>query len=175
MDCPVCGEAMWCWGWYRRDLRVGVVWRLFIRRQRCAPCAASHAVLADFVTHGRLDGVEVIGEALEALGHAEAPGVRPVAERADVAHTTVRDWWRRFKARAPMLAVGFAAYCVATGALAPRCLGEAEAVALGAIRACWEAARRRFGPTVGRLWRFANAVVGAQLCSTNMNPPWSGL
>lgn len=173
LDCPSCGEdSMQLWGWYERDMRVGRVWRLVVRRQRCANCLVSHAVLPGFVTHGRLDGVEVIGSALAAMQGGRL-GARPAARSVEVAHTTVRDWARRFAGRAEMLAVGFARFCVAIGAVAPHLAGGGADVALGAIRAGFEAARRRFGAPVGNLWRFANAVVGGQLLSTNTDPPWS--
>ncbi len=172
LDCPGCGEAMGFWGWYERDVRVGRVWRLVVRRQRCERCATSHAVLPGFVSHGRLDAVEVIGSALMAMG-VDGRGVRRVADGVDVAYTTVRDWVRRFAGRAEMLAVGFARFCVAVGAIAPRLAGGAVDVALGAIEAAWEAARRRFGAHVGSRWRAANAVVGGHLLSTNTDPPWS--
>ena len=71
------------------------------------------------------------------------------------------------------VAVGFARACVALGAPAPRLSGEPPAVALGALSSAWRAARRRFGPGVGRLWRFANGLVGGHLLTTNIHPPWS--
>ena len=172
LGCPGCGEVMALWGWYERYVRVGRVWRVVVRRQRCADCLVSHAVLPVFVTHGRLDGVEVIGSALAAMGGGRL-GARPAARSVDVAHTTVRGWARRFAGRAEMLAVGFARFCVAVGAVAPRLAGGGPDVALGAIRAGFEAARRRFNAAVENQWRFANAVVGGQLLSTNTDPPWS--
>src|ERR1035441_5288038 len=69
---PGCKEPMSYWGWYQRDLRVGRSRALLVRRQRCKPCATSHAVLPSFVAHGRLDAIGVIGPALEGRvgGHA---------------------------------------------------------------------------------------------------------
>lgn len=174
LDCPGCGEAMGLWGWYERDVRVGGVWRLAVRRQRCKACSISHVVLPGFVTVGRLDTVEVIGSTLQAMV-ADGVGVRRAAQLIDVAHTTVRDWRRRFASRAEMLAVGFSRFCVAVGALAPRLGGAAAAVAVGAIEAAWMEARRRFGAAVGGQWRVANAVVGGHLLSTNTDPPWSAI
>jgi Domain of unknown function (DUF6431) len=170
LGCPGCKEPMSYWGWYQRDLRVGRSQALLVRRQRCRPCATSHAVLPSFIAHGRLDAIGVIGPALEAMvgGHT-----RRAAGTLGLAYTTVRDWRRRFVARAEMLAVGFARACVALGAPAPRLSGEPPAVALGALSSAWRAARRRFGPGVGRLWRFANGLVGGHLLTTNIHPPWS--
>jgi hypothetical protein len=122
------------------------------------------------MAHGRLDAIGVIGPALEAMvaGHA-----RRAADALGLPYTTVRDWRRRFVARAEMLAIGFARACVALGAPVPRLSGEAVAVALKALGAAWRAARRRWGPGVGHLWRFANGLTGGHLLTTNINPPWS--
>jgi hypothetical protein len=170
--CPGCGEQMGYWGWYSRDLRWGECRTLLVRRQRCKPCASAHAVLPGFMAHGRLDAVGVIGPALEAM--AALPGSGPGFARAvDVPVTTVRDWRRRFEARAGLLAKGFARTCVALGDLVPRLHGSPAAVALGALRSAWRAALRRSGRAAGRLWRFANAVVGGHLLTTNTDPPWS--
>jgi len=79
-----------------------------------------------------------------------------VARALGLPYTTVRDWRRRVVARAEMLAIGFARACVALGAPAPRLCGKAPAVALKALGSAWRAARRRLGPGVGPLWRFAN-------------------
>jgi hypothetical protein len=128
-------------------------------------------LLPGFVTWGRLDAVEAIGSALEAM--CGGVGMRRVAATLDVAHTTVRDWRRRFSRRAAMLAVGLCRYVVAVGDLAPRLSGGPEMVALAAARSAWEAARRCFGGRVGGLWRSVNLVVGGHLLSTNTDPPFA--
>ena len=64
-NCPACVVAMVFWGWYLRPLRVGSSEvRLRIRRAICRSCRNSHALLPDLVAVGRLDPVEVIGEAV---------------------------------------------------------------------------------------------------------------
>ena len=173
-DCPGCDRPMWFWGWYERDVRVTaeVILRLEVRRARCRVCARTDSLLPGFVTWGRLDAVEVIGSALEAMCE-QGVGVRRVAVGLDLKHTTVRDWRRRFCRRAELLAVGFSRFCVAVGDLAPRLWGHGEVVAVGAARAAWAAARRRFGEGVGGLWRLANAVIGGHLLSPNMDPLWA--
>jgi hypothetical protein len=170
-DCPRCRQPMPFWGWYERDVRVSaeVIHRLSVRRARC--CEGTHALLPGFLTWGRLDAVEVIGSALETM--CGGVGMRRSAGGLGLAHTTVRDWRRRFACRAELLAVGFSRFCVAVGDLAPRIGGRPEAVAVAAAKAAWSAARRRFGDGVGGLWRLANAVVGGHLLSTNMDPPWA--
>ncbi len=170
LGCPGCKEPMGYWGWYQRDLRVGRSRTLLVRRQRCKPCATSHAVLPSFVAHGRLDAIGVIGAALEAMvdGHA-----RRAAATLSLPYTTVRGWRRRFVARAEMLALGAVRACVALGAPAPRMSGGPVAVALGALRSAWRAAQRRFGQPMGRRWRFVNGLTGGHLLTTNIHPPWS--
>jgi len=172
-DCPRCRRPMWFWGWYERDVRVSaqVVRRLAVRRARCGACGRSHALLPGFATWGRLDAVEVIGPAIEAM--CSGVGMRRVADDLGLKHTTVRDWRRRFAQRSGLLAVGFCRYVVAVGDLAPRLSGHPEAVAVAAVTAAWAAARRRFGEGVATLWRLANAVVGGHLLSTNTDPPWA--
>lgn len=173
--CPWCRRRMQLWGWYERDVRVTseVIHRLVVRRARCADCKRSHALLPGFVTWGRLDRVEVIGSAVEAM--CGGAGMRRVAESLDLKHTTVRDWRRRFAQRASLLAVGFCRFCVALGDLAPRLSGRPEAVAVAAAKAAWSAARRRFGDGVSTLWRLANAVVGGHLLSPNTDPLWAAV
>ena len=172
-DCPGCGRPMPFWGWYERDVRLTavVIYRLAIRRARCPRCQASHALLPGFVTWGRLDVVEVIGSAIEAM--CAGAGARPVAEGLDVGHTTVRGWRRRFAERAGLLAVGLCRYVVAVGDLAPRLAGPPAVVAVAAARSAWQAAVRRFGAGVAVMWRLANLVVGGHLLSPNMDPLWA--
>jgi len=167
--CPSCSQAMSFWGYYSRPVRVDEEIRVLVRRARCASCAVSHALVPDFVLPGRLDAVEVIGVAIEEM--AAGAGARPVARRAGLPHTTVRDWHRRFRARAAMLTTGFLAATVALGDLVPRVGDGVMASALVAMRAAVDAARRRLGAR-GSDWRIAVRVVGGQLLSTNSNPPF---
>jgi len=169
-SCPSCTQTMAFWGFYTRYLRVGEVVRLVVRRVRCGRCRCSHAMLPDFVTKGRLDAVEVIGQALDAL--AGDSGARQAAITAGVPHTTVRDWRRRVVERCGLLTSGFLAATVALGDPAPRQLASGLAGLLVAIDAACTAARRRLG-AAGSRWRVANRIVGGELCSTNTDPPWA--
>jgi hypothetical protein len=172
-NCPACSDAMGFWGFYRRDIRVGAVFKVLLRRVRCRSCRTSHAMLPDFVVHGRLDGIEVIGGGIDAMASPGA-GARSVAAVIGVPHTTVRDWRRRVASRAPMLTAGFWASCVALGDLVPRVVGTgALSVLCAAITAVVAAARRRLGAQ-GTHWRIANRIIGGHLISTNTNPPWAG-
>src|SRR6266511_904093 len=92
-DCPDCGQPMVFWSGYRRYVRLGRVWRVWVARAKCRPCGVTHALLPSFLLLRRLDMVEVIGVALERV--VAGVGVRPVAAGLGVPHTTIRDWWRR--------------------------------------------------------------------------------
>jgi len=170
--CPGCKKPMNYWGWYDRYLRLGRSHVLLLRRQRCRGCASSHAVLPSFMVHGRLDAVGVIGAALQAVA-GRGGAMAGAARAADVPYTTLRGWRRRFSERAELVTVGFVRAAVALGGLAPRLSENPELAAIGAVRAAWNAAQRRWGTAVGALWRFANAMVGGHLLSTNIDPPWS--
>jgi hypothetical protein len=157
------------WGFYERDLRIGGIVRLTIRRVRCRRCACSHALLPDFAAQGRLDSIEVIGAAIEAM--AEGTGARKAATVADVPHTTARSWRRRIEERAEMLTTGFCAAAVALGGFAARLPSGALAALSVAITAAAEVAVRRLGAS-GPLWRTANRIIGGQLLTTNTDPPF---
>ena len=170
-SCPACSGAMVFWGLYVRDVRVGAVVKLLVRRARCRDCRTSHAMLPDFVAHGRLDGIEVIGAGIEVM--ADGGGTRSAAVVTGVPYTTVRDWRRRLGSRASMLTGGFWASCVALGDLVPRVVTVgALSILVGAVTAAVAAARRRFGAH-GSPWRIANRIIGGHLISTNTDPPWS--
>ncbi len=165
--CPSCSQAMSFWGYYSRPVRVDEEIRVLVRRARCASCAVSHALVPDFVLPGRLDGVEVIGAAIEEM--AAGAGAQTVARRAGVPHTTVRGWRRRFRARAAMLTAGFLAAAVALGDLVPRVGDGVMASALVAMRAAVDAARRRLGARGSRStkrWRTGSASSKASATSS---------
>ena len=67
-DCPACATPMVSWSGYERSVRQrGPALKLWVRRARCGRCRASHALVPSFCLVGRLDAVEVIGEALTAV------------------------------------------------------------------------------------------------------------
>jgi len=157
------------WSGYERSVRCGgPCLKLWVRRARCALCRASHALVPSFCLVGRLDVVEVIGEVVAAVVGGE--GVRPVAVRADVPHTTARDWVRRFARRAAMLSAGFAAVVVELSGLASVLSVDPAGGALGAIASAFAAVRSRAGPALGGLWPFAALVTGGRLLVANSDP-----
>jgi len=98
-----------------------------------------------------------------------------VADAAGFPYTTVRDWHRRHRDRAPMLAAGFAAVAVELGAGAPPLAAGAERAALEALGCAWATARARFGETVAGLWRFWSVVSGGEALATTTDPPWTSV
>ena len=108
--CPDCGTRLMAWSGYVRWLRRDGEHRIWVRRGRCRACRHTHALLPDFVHARRLDAVEVIGAALE-LG-IDGTGMRTVALRLGLAHSTARDWRRRHRARAPAILAHLAAVAV---------------------------------------------------------------
>jgi hypothetical protein len=169
--CPDCSEPMSLWGSYRRALRLEEEdLQIRVRRARCSSCRVSHGLVPEFVTLGRLDGVEVIGTALEEI--ASGSTIAAAAARPGVPSGTVRGWLRRLRDRADLLARGFLAALVALGCLVPRLSGSGNAIetALSTARAAAAELARRSGG--GRRWHLANRIVGGHLLSTNTDPPW---
>jgi transposase-like protein len=171
-DCPGCAQPMIFFGFYMRPLRLGgEELRLLVRRARCQACRSTHGLLPDFVTAFRLDGVEIIGTAIASVVNGVT--MRVAAAKVDVPYTTARDWFRRFRARADLLARGFLAATVALGDLIGQVPAGTTKAALFAIAALGGAARRRFGAPAGGDWSVANRVVGGHLLVSNTNPPWT--
>ncbi|MGH8543308.1 MAG: helix-turn-helix domain-containing protein [Gammaproteobacteria bacterium] len=128
-------------------------------------------LLPSFCLVGRLDVGEVIGEVIAAVV-GDGVGVRPVARRVDVPHTTAGDWVRRFGRRAGLLAAAFAAVVVELSGWAPRLPTAPARLALAAICCAFGAARARAGPALPGLWDFAALVSGGRLLAANSDPLW---
>ena len=174
-ECPGCATAMVFWAGYERWVRVGGrCWRLWVRRARCSCCKVSHALIPAFCLVGRLDVVDCVGEGISAMveGGGGGVGVRPVADRLDVPHTTARDWLRRFRARAAILTAGFSAVTVELCGVAPRLPTGMDRAALGAIKWAWAAAIWRAGAGVAAMWSFVSLVTGGSFLAANTDPPW---
>jgi len=170
--CPDCGLRLGGWGGYWRWIRGPGTERLWIRRCRCSKCRRSHALLPDFLLERRLDEVGVIGHAL-ALSIGSGLGMRPLAERLGVPMTTVRDWRRRFQVNALMMVAALVAVAVHLDP-APVLLSATghETVALEALGATWDRARRRFAERTPELWCFWSVISGGHALGTNRSPPY---
>ena len=171
--CPACGRRLGGWSGYWRWVRGPGTDRLWIRRCRCSRCRRSHALLPDFLLERRLDDVAVIGQAL-ALSIAGGLGIRPVAERLGVPMTTARDWRRRFRVHALVLATALVALAVRLDP-APVLVSATnhERTALEALGANWQRARSRFGERVPGLWRLWSLISGGRALGTNRSPPFA--
>ena len=97
---------------------------------------------------------------------------REVAGASGSPYTTVRDWRRRHRDRAPVLAAGFAALAVELGGDAPELAAVPERAALAALEAAWATARSRYGTAVAARWRFWSVVSGGQALGTTTHTPW---
>jgi hypothetical protein len=170
--CPCCRVGV-LGGWGCARLRVLRTRegerRLRPRRGRCRvqACLATHVLLPDVCLAGRKDVVEVIGEALLA-----GEGYRRVAERLGVPAETVRDWRRRFRSRAELIAAHFLRWARALDGtlLGPVAQGSPMADALEAIGVCTRVASlllERRAP-----WSWVSALTAGGLLAINTNPPW---
>ena len=161
------------WGCARlRKVRTHAgVRRLRPRRGRCCErrCRATHVLLPDVCLARRRYGAEVIGEALLSLGRE---GYRRVAERLGVPGETVRDWRRRFRSRAGLIAAHFLRWARALDASLDPLVGQGSlaAEALGAIGVCVRLASLvlRSRPP----WSWVSALTAGGLLAINTEPPW---
>lgn len=116
----------------------------------------------------RHNGVEVIGAAL--IARQSGAGHRRIAAEVGVPATTVRDWLRRFAAKAVFLAAQFLALAHRLdrdlGRVEPR--GSPTANALEAIGVAAAAAVRRFGPSP--LWWLVSGASGGRLLANTDSP-----
>jgi hypothetical protein len=171
-DCPSCRVPMVFWSGYRRHVRVaGRCRKIFVPRLRCGRCRVTHALLPAFVLAWRLDTAEVVGAVIGEVAGGLC-GSRPAAARADVPHTTARDWVRRFAARGLELGVAFAALAVELGGEPVRPAGDPGRFALAAITAAFGVAAALPGWAGLGLWRFASSVCGGRLIAANTTSPY---
>ncbi len=160
------------WSGYSRFVRhESGVHKIWIPRGACAPCGGTHALLPAFVARNRLDSIETIGDALESVTSGEI-GVRPVADRLGVPHSTARGWLRSFGRRASSLARSFAALAVELGGEALTLRGDPRRDARAAMTVAWKAACALPGWLAVSWWRFCSSVCGGTLVATNTNSPY---
>jgi hypothetical protein len=169
--CPDCEQRLGGWGGYWRWVRGLALSDYGFGVARCSRCRRSHALLPDVLLERRLDEVDMIGEAF-ALSIGCGLGIRPVAERLGVPMTTARDWQRRFRVHALILATTLVALAVHLDpAHVLLSAANNEKVGLEALGAAWQRARRRFGDRIPRLWRFWSLISGGKALETNGSPP----
>jgi hypothetical protein len=113
--------------------------------------------------------VELIGAALLSLGRE---GYRRAGERLGVPGETVRDWRRRFRSRAGLIATHFLRWVRALDASLDTPAGDGSVVedALEAIGVC-----TRLASLVVRsraAWSWVSALTCGGLLAINTSPPW---
>lgn len=172
-DCPSCQRPMTFWSGYDRAALGDDECRIWIRRAKCEPCAAGHALIPSFLLIRRLRVVDTIGMALALM--VRGSPARAVARRIGVALSTVRDWWRRFGARARWLQVVGLAVVVTLGRAVPRLSADPAAAALEAVAAGWDALRLRLGAATPGLWPTLSLITGGTALATTTSPRYSGL
>jgi Domain of unknown function (DUF6431) len=172
--CPCCGGGvLGGWGCARlRQVRTqaGVRW-LRPRRGRCRDrgCGTTHVLLPDVCLARRCYVAEVIGEARLSAGRE---GYRRAGERLGVPGETVRDWRRRFRSRAELIAAHFLRWARAVDASLdpPADQGSVVGDALEAIGVCTRVASLLLGRR--EPWSGVSALTGGELLLINTEPPW---
>jgi hypothetical protein len=172
--CPRCRAGV-LGGWGCSRLRVvrtsAGVRRLRPRRGRCREqsCRATHVLLPDVCLSRRRYVVEVIGAALLSAGRE---GYRRVGERLGVPGETVRDWRRRFRLLAELIAAHFLRWSWALDASVdpPAGQGSPAADAVEAIGVCTRVASLVLGRRSP--WSWASALTAGGLLQINTFTPW---
>jgi hypothetical protein len=145
--------------------------RLRPRRGRCheQSCRATHVLLPDVCLARRRYGSEVIGEALLSAGRE---GYRRAGERLAVPGETVRDWRRRFRARAELIALHFLRWARALDSSLDPPIGHGSQVAetLEAIGVCTRVASLLLGRRAA--WSWVSALTAGGLLAINTSSPW---
>ena len=172
--CPRCGAGVlggWGCARLRKVRTLEGVRRLRPRRGRCRElrCRATHVLLPDVCLAQRRYVAEVIGEALLSVGRE---GYRRAGERLGVPGETVRDWRRRFRSRAELVAAHFLRWARALDASLDPLTGRGSAVrdALEAIGVCVRLASlvlARRAP-----WSWVSALTAGGLLAINARSPW---
>ncbi|HLF04658.1 MAG TPA: DUF6431 domain-containing protein [Anaerolineales bacterium] len=170
--CPSCKQRLVGWGGYWRWVRSVSPpdVRLWIRRGWCRRCRRTHALLPSFLFTRRLDPAAVIGAALSLA--VEGHGLRPIAQQLAVPHTTVRDWWRRLRIRAPTLLASLLALATSLDAAPVSLTRDGAAAVLEALGSAWQRAQRWIGDHLPERWAFWSLISGGQVLAPHTSPPF---
>lgn len=170
LRCPGCEGELRPWGSARRRLLRGLreVCPIRPRRSRCRGCGATHVLLPTVALLRRADVAEIIGDAVEAK--ARGQGHRRIAARLNRPPTTVREWLRRFAARAREIREHFTRLAhrlgAELGAVQPRASPLADA--LEAIGIAARASAGRWGAASS--WHFVAGATGGRLLANTGSP-----
>ncbi|MBM2850240.1 MAG: hypothetical protein HW418_3182 [Anaerolineales bacterium] len=169
--CSACQRPLSGWGGYWRWVRSEhrLEQRIWIRRGWCACCQHTQALLPSFLFAHRIDANVVIGSALEQA--AAGSGTRPIAQRLELPHTTVRDWWRRVTATAPLLLAALLAYATSVDPAPVTLLMDGVAAVLEALAQACERTRQRLGTRLPDCWAFWSLISGGLALAPHTSPP----
>lgn len=172
--CPACQRQLTGWGGYWRWVRAerDSAQRIWIRRGWCRHCRRTQALLPSFVFVRRLDADQVIGSALTRA--AGGRGTRPIAQQLAVPHTTVRDWWRRVKTKAPKLLEALLALATSLDSAPVARTADGLVGVLEALESAWQRARERLGARIPDRWEFWSLVSGGLALAPYTSPPLPG-
>jgi len=168
--CPLCSGPTGYWSGYERHLRDGGDRLIWIPRVRCGVCGVTQALLPWFVVARRWDVVDVIGSAL--VMAVEGWGHRRIARALKRPATTVREWCRRFRERAGLLAELLLARAASWGWSSWELPTSPLRRLLAAVEALAGRWRRRRGAV--QPWRLTNLITGGLLLATNRTSPLAG-
>lgn len=172
--CPVCQRPLTGWGGYWRWVRSEHPWaqRIWIRRGWCGHCRRTQALLPCFLFVRRLDADQVIGSGLARA--AGGRGTRPIAQQLGLPHTTVRDWWRRVKTKAPVLLAALLKLATTLDSTPVALTTDGVAAVLEALESAWQRAREHLGARMPDRWAFWSLVSGGLALAPYTSPPLPG-
>ena len=173
-ECPSCHRPLTNWGGYWRWVRAERVAerQIWIRRGWCARCRRTQALLPSFLFARRLDADTVIGSALEQA--ATGTGARPIARSLEIPHTTVRDWWRRVKSKAPGLLASALALATSLDPASVELRTDGASAVLEALECAWQRARRLLASRTPDQWAFWSLISGGLALAPHTSPPLPG-
>jgi hypothetical protein len=129
-------------------------------------------LLPSFLLIDRLDVVQVIGVGLDHAAHGM--GARTVAHQLALPHTTVRDWWRRLRARAPTLLVAILALATSLDPAPVDLMMDGAPAVLEAVELTWQRAARHLADRLPDRWGFWSLVSGGLALAPHTGPPLPG-
>ena len=128
--------------------------------------------MPSFLFARRLDVAPIIGLALTLAAHGW--GARPIAQQLAVPHSTVRDWWRRVRLRAPPLLASLLALATGLDPAPVSLAADGAAAVLEALEQTWQRARGRLGPRLPDQWAFWSLISGGRVLTPHRSPPLPG-